>query len=120
MNFLNIYLLLVMWNIKLRWCLDRQHFLIHPTSLIIKNSQKLKVQVKDLMECGYIMLIKSPCSMFILFMDKKGKKLRMCIDNHALNKITIKNNYPLPQIHDLYNCLNGACYFSCINLKSGY
>jgi hypothetical protein len=53
-------------------------------------------------------------------MDKKDKKLCMCIDYHFLNKITIKNNYRLPQIDDLYNCLNGVCYFSCIDLKLGY
>jgi hypothetical protein len=39
---------------------------------------------------------------------------------HALNKITIKNNYPLLQINDLFYHLNGACYFSCIDLKSSY
>jgi len=53
-------------------------------------------------------------------MDKKDKKLHMCIDNHALNKITIKNNYLLPQIDDLFHYLNGASYFNWIDLKSGY
>ncbi len=72
------------------------------------------------MECGYFKLNKSPCGMLILFVDKKDKKLHMCINNHALNKITIKNNYTLPQIDDLYNCLNGAWYISCIKLKLGY
>jgi hypothetical protein len=45
----------------------------------------------------------------------------MCIDFHALNKImTIKNNYPLPRIDDLFDCLNEACYFSWMDLKLGY
>jgi hypothetical protein len=44
----------------------------------------------------------------------------MCIDYHALNKITIKNNYPLLWIDDIFNFLNGAHYFSQINLKLGY
>jgi hypothetical protein len=44
--------------------------------------------------------------------DKKDKKLHMCIDYHALNKITIKNNYPLPQIDGLFHYLNGASYFN--------
>lgn len=45
----------------------------------------------------------------------------MCIDYHALNKImTIKNNYPLPQIDDLFDCLNEACYFNWMDLKLGY
>jgi hypothetical protein len=51
---------------------------------------------------------------------KKDKKLCMCIDYRTLKKITIKNNYPLPEIDDLFNRLNGFCYFSRINLKSGY
>ncbi len=54
------------------------------------------------MEWGYIKLNKSPYGLPILFMDKKDEKLRMCIDYRSLNKITIKNNYPLPQIDDLY------------------
>jgi hypothetical protein len=45
----------------------------------------------------------------------------MCIDYHALNKImTIKNNYPLPRIDDLFDCLNEACYFSWMDLKLSY
>jgi hypothetical protein len=44
----------------------------------------------------------------------------MCIDYHDLNKISIKINCPLPQIDDFLNCLNEACYFSYVNLKSGY
>jgi len=51
---------------------------------------------------------------------KKDKKLCMCIDYRTLKKITIKNIYPLPQIDYLFNHLNGFCYFSRINLKSGY
>jgi hypothetical protein len=72
------------------------------------------------MEHKYIRLNKSPCGTFILFVDKKEEKLHMCIDHDALNKIICKNNYPLPQIDNLYNCLNGACYFSHFNLKSNY
>jgi hypothetical protein len=44
----------------------------------------------------------------------------MCIDYHALNKITIKINYPLPRIDDLFYCLNNAYYFSYIDLKSSF
>jgi hypothetical protein len=45
-------------------------------------------------------------------MDKNERKMHMCIDYHVLNKITIKNNYPLFQIDDLFYCLNQAHYFS--------
>jgi hypothetical protein len=64
------------------------------------------------MEWGYIRLYKSPYGSLVLFVNKKDKKLHMCIDYHALNKIIIKNNYPLTRVDDLLNCLNGASYFS--------
>ncbi len=72
------------------------------------------------MEWGYIRLYKSPYGSLVLFVNKKDKKLHMCIDYHALNKIIIKNNYPLTRVDDLLNCLNGASYFSQIDLKLGY
>ena len=56
----------------------------------------------------------------MLVVDKKDGKLRMCIDYRALNKVTIKNNYPLPRIDDLFDRLAEAKYFSRIDLKSGY
>ncbi len=56
----------------------------------------------------------------MLFVDKKDGKLCMCINYHALSKITIKNNYPFFQVDDLFNCLNGDSYFSWIDLKSSY
>ena len=56
----------------------------------------------------------------MLFMDKKDGKLCMCIDYTALNKVTIKNNYPLPRIDNLFDRLAGAKYFSRIDLKPGY
>ncbi|GKC31059.1 putative reverse transcriptase domain-containing protein [Tanacetum coccineum] len=56
----------------------------------------------------------------VLFVKKKDGALRMCIDYHELNKLTVKNRYPLPRIDDLFDQLQGACYFSKINLRSGY
>jgi hypothetical protein len=53
-------------------------------------------------------------------MDKKDEKLRMCIDHYTLNTIIIKNNYPLHQINDLFDHLNGASYFNHIHLKLSY
>jgi hypothetical protein len=72
------------------------------------------------MELGYIRPNKLPYGLLILLMDKKDKKLRMYIDYCALNKIIVKNNYLLPQIDDLFYCLNEVSYFSCMDLKSCY
>ena len=55
-----------------------------------------------------------------LFVDKKDVKLRLCVDYRALNKVTVKNSYPLPRIDDLFDRLAGAKYFSRIDLRSGY
>ncbi|GJW02147.1 putative reverse transcriptase domain-containing protein [Tanacetum coccineum] len=56
----------------------------------------------------------------VLFVKKKDGSFRMCIDYRELNKITIKNRYPLLRIDDLFDQLQGACYFSKIDLRSGY
>ena len=55
-----------------------------------------------------------------LFEKKKDKTLRMCIDNRQLNRVTIKNRYPLPRIDDLFDQLKGAQVYSKINLRTGY
>ena len=56
----------------------------------------------------------------MLFVRKKDGSLRLCIDYRELNKVTIKNNYPLPRIDDLFDQLKGAVVFSKIDLQSGY
>ena len=56
----------------------------------------------------------------VLFVKKKDGCLRLCIDCRQLNKVTIKNRYHLPRINDLFDQLQGAQYFSKINLISGY
>ena len=56
----------------------------------------------------------------MLFVRKKDGPLRMCIDYRQLNKVTIKNKYPLPRIDDLFDQLQGAKWFSKIDFSSGY
>ena len=62
----------------------------------------------------------SPWEAPVLFMRKKDGSLRMCINYRQLNKVTIKNKYPLPRIDDLFDQLQGAKCFSKIDLRSGY
>ena len=56
----------------------------------------------------------------MLFVKKKDGFMRLCIDYRELNKVTVRNNYPLPRINDLFYQLQGACVFSKIDLNFGY
>jgi hypothetical protein len=56
----------------------------------------------------------------VLFVEKKDKSMRMCVDYRSLNEVTIKNKYPLPRIDDIFDQLKGAKYFSKVDLRSGY
>jgi transposase InsO family protein len=82
--------------------------------------KELKVQLSDLLEKGFIQPSVSPFGAPVLFVHKKEGTLRLCVDYRALNKMTIKNRYPLPRIEDLLDRLVGAKYFSKLDLYSGY
>ena len=62
----------------------------------------------------------SPWGAPVIFVKKKDETLRLCIDYCQLNKMTIKNRYPLPRIDDIFDQLHGATVFSKIDLRSGY
>jgi hypothetical protein len=81
---------------------------------------EIKLQLKEMMDKGYIQLSVSPWGAPILFLKKKDGTLRLCIDYRQLNKTTIKNKYPLLRIDDLFDQLRGASIFSKIELRSGY
>jgi hypothetical protein len=81
---------------------------------------ELKLQLKEMMDKGYIHPNVSPWGSPVLFVKKKDGTLRLCIDYRQLNKVTIKNKYPLPRIDDLFDQLGGASIFSKIDLRSGY
>ncbi|CAN4106238.1 unnamed protein product [Withania somnifera] len=79
-----------------------------------------KVRLRDLLDKGFIRSSVSPWGAPVLFVKKKDGSLRMCIDYRRLNKVTVKNKYPLPRIDDLFDHLRGAAVFSKIDLRSGY
>ena len=70
--------------------------------------QELRVQLQELVDKGFIRPSTSPWGAPVLFTKKKDKTLRLCIDYQQLNKVTIKNQYPLPRIDDLFDQLRGA------------
>jgi len=81
--------------------------------------KELKTQLEELLEKGYIRPSTSPWGAPVLFVKKKDGTLRLCIDYRELNKITVKNRYPLPRIDDLFDQLRGAGTFSKFDLRSG-
>jgi hypothetical protein len=81
---------------------------------------ELKKQLQELTDLGFIRPSESPYGAPVLFVKKKDGVLRMCVDYRALNKVTIKNKYPLPHMSELFDQTQGAKYFSKIDLRSGY
>ena len=73
---------------------------------------ELKVQLQELLDMGFIRPSYSPWGAPVLFVKKKEGTLRMCIDYRELNKLTVKNRYPLPRIDDLFDQLQGKTIFS--------
>ena len=82
--------------------------------------QELKVQLQELLDKGFIRPSTSPWGASVLFAKKKDKTLRLCIDYRQLNRVTIKNRYPLPRIDDLFDQLRGVRVYSKIDLRTGY
>jgi len=82
--------------------------------------KELKSQLEELIQKHFIRPSVSPWGATVLLVKKKDGSMRLCIDYCQLNKVTIKNKYPLPRIDDLLDQLKGASVFSKINLRSGY
>jgi len=81
---------------------------------------ELKKQLEELLEKQFIRPSVSPWGAPVLLVKKKDGSMRLCMDYRQLNKVTIKNRYPLPRIDDLMDRLVGAEVFSKIDLRSGY
>jgi hypothetical protein len=86
----------------------------------ISPGADLKIQLQDLLEKCFIHPSSSPSGCPALFVPKKDKELRLCVDYRLLNAVTIKNKYPLPHIDILFDQLVGAQVLSKIDLHSGY
>jgi hypothetical protein len=86
----------------------------------INELVELKKQIAELQSKGFIHPSSSPWEAPVLFMEKKDRTQRMCVDYRSLNEVTIKNKYPLPRIEDLFDQMKGASVFSKIDSRSGY
>ncbi|KAK5811041.1 hypothetical protein PVK06_026360 [Gossypium arboreum] len=82
--------------------------------------EELRKQLKELLDTGFIRPSKSPYGAPMLFQKKHDGSLRMCIDYRALNKITVRNRYPIPLIADLFDQLGSARWFTKLDLRSRY
>ncbi|KAL0439933.1 UNVERIFIED_CONTAM: Transposon Ty3-G Gag-Pol polyprotein [Sesamum latifolium] len=82
--------------------------------------QELKKQIEELLEKGFIRPSTSPWGAPVLFVKKKDGSMRLCVDYRQLNRVSVKNKYPLSRIDDLLDQLKGATIFSKIDLRSGY
>ncbi|GJU87528.1 putative reverse transcriptase domain-containing protein, partial [Tanacetum coccineum] len=89
-----------------------------PYRLAPSEMKELSEQLKELSDKGFIRPSSSPWGAPVLFVKKKDGSFRMCIDYRELNKLTVKNRYPLPRIDDLFDQLQGSSVYSKIDLRS--
>ena len=99
---------------------DTEPISIPPYRMAPAELRELKAQLEEFLSKGFIRLSISPWGAPVLFMKKKDGSLRLCIDYRQLNKVTIRNQYPLPRIDELFDQLQGSRVYSKIDLRSGY
>ena len=91
-----------------------------PYRMAPSKLKELKVHMEELVSKGFVRLSTSPWGAPVLFVKKNYGSMRLCIDYRELNKVTIRNQYTLPRIDDLFDQLQGARVFSKIDMRSGY
>jgi hypothetical protein len=92
----------------------------NPYRMCTPELKDLQMQLEEILKKGYIRPSVSPCGAPVLFVKKKDGTLRLCIDFRQLNKVTIKNKYPLPRIDDIFDQLKDTKISSKLDLRSGY
>ncbi|GJX34419.1 putative reverse transcriptase domain-containing protein [Tanacetum coccineum] len=98
---------------RLTWLSKRRFVIVCPEKVV-------RIPLEELQEKGFIRPNHFLRGASVLFMKKKDGSFHMCIDHRELNKLTVKNRYPLPRIDDLFDQLRGACPFLKIDFRSGY
>ncbi|GJR69441.1 putative reverse transcriptase domain-containing protein [Tanacetum coccineum] len=91
-----------------------------PYRLAPSEMKELSEQLQELSDKGFIRPSSSTWGAPVLFVKKKDGSFQMCIDYRELNKLTVKNRYPLPSIDDLFDQIQGSSVYSKIDLRSGY
>ncbi|GJZ24350.1 putative reverse transcriptase domain-containing protein [Tanacetum coccineum] len=91
-----------------------------PYRLAPSEMKELSEQLKELSDKGFIRPSSSPWGAPVVFVKKKDGSFQMCIDYRELNKLTVKNHYPLPRIDALFDQLQGSSVYSKMDLRSGY
>ena len=79
---------------------------------LLMENDEIRCQIQELIQKGHIRPSSSPCGSPILLVQKKGGTWRLCVDYKELNKITVRNQYPIPRIDDLLDQLKGETFFS--------
>jgi hypothetical protein len=87
---------------------------------LLMENDKIRRQIQELLQKGHIRPKSSPCGSSIVLVQKKDGTWQLCIGYKALNKITVRNRYPIPRIDDLLDQLKGEIFFDNIDLKSSY
>jgi len=85
-----------------------------------KDTLEIQRQVEELIYNGLVHESLSPCAIPVLLVPRKDGSMHACMDNIAINKITIKYRYPIARLKDMLSELHGSKVFSTINLPSGY